>query len=198
MQYLCMHVCTGVHVGTHMRKSILAYLFVLIEWILVAFNSSFFIPVPRQRRNLAHGESPDRTVLLYASVVWYTPAPINQSKINPCIFGLRKTKISTMLSGAWWVLFGGARSNPVFGTHLPSLTYARRCIGPRNATSPMAQPARLMYPSVSDDEYEPTPSPSPFFSLTHTLRCIGPHHVTNPMTTVRLMYLYLSVFDNST
>jgi hypothetical protein len=68
---------------------------------------------------------------------------------------------------------------------------------PWNTTSPMDQPMRLLYPSVSDDVYEPSPSPSPCFSLTHGLRCIGPHHGTSPTTTpVRLMYL--SVFDNST
>jgi hypothetical protein len=73
----------------------------------------------------------------------------------------------------------------------------KRCIGPRNATSPIPQLTRLMYPSVSDVSYEPAPSPSPRFSLTHTRRCIGPRNATSPMTTpARLRYL--SVFDSST
>jgi hypothetical protein len=49
-----------------------------------------------------------------------------------------------------------------------------------------------MYPSVSDNTYEPAPSPSPRFSITRARRCIGPRNTTSPMAT-RLMYL--SVFD---
>jgi hypothetical protein len=51
-----------------------------------------------------------------------------------------------------------------------------------------------MYPSISDNTYEPAPSPSPRFSITHARRCIGPRNTTSPMATpTRLMYL--SVFD---
>jgi hypothetical protein len=62
-----------------------------------------------------------------------------------------------------------------------SLTQTHRFIGPRNATSPVAKPARMMYLSVSDSDSEPTPSPSPRSSLTHVHRCIGPHNTTRPM-----------------
>jgi hypothetical protein len=51
-----------------------------------------------------------------------------------------------------------------------SLTHAHRCIGPRNATSPLATSVRLIYLSVShgrDSACEPVPSPSPRSSLTH-------------------------------
>ncbi len=44
-----------------------------------------------------------------------------------------------------------------------SITHTLRCIGQHNVTRPMTQPARLMYPSVSDGVYEPAPSPSPCF-----------------------------------
>jgi hypothetical protein len=42
-----------------------------------------------------------------------------------------------------------------------SHTHAHRCIGPRNATSPTAPSARLMYLSVSDRKVASTPSPLP-------------------------------------
>ena len=63
-----------------------------------------------------------------------------------------------------------------------SLTQVHRYIGPRNVTSPVSQPVRLMYPSASDSPCEPVPSPSPRSSITQTNRCIGPHNVTTSLT----------------
>jgi hypothetical protein len=81
-----------------------------------------------------------------------------------------------------------ARTLPV-PTLLQVLTHACRCIGPRNATSPMDQPVRLMYLSVSDSACEPAPFLSPPSSLTQTHRCIGPRNATSPMSQpARLMY----------
>jgi hypothetical protein len=77
-----------------------------------------------------------------------------------------------------------------------SLTHARRCISPRNVTSPMAKPAKLMYLSVSDSACEPAPSPSPLSSLTQAHRCIGPRNATSPVVNpARLMYLNVSDSD---
>jgi hypothetical protein len=57
-----------------------------------------------------------------------------------------------------------------------------RCIGPRNVTSPVVKPERLMYLKVSDNDCDPAPFPSPPSLITHTHRCIGPHNATSPMT----------------
>jgi hypothetical protein len=68
-----------------------------------------------------------------------------------------------------------------------------RCMGPGNATSPLAKPVRLMYLSVSDSACEPAPSPSPRSSLTHAHRCIGPRDATTPVAKpARLMYISVS------
>ncbi len=77
-----------------------------------------------------------------------------------------------------------------YSPHVPH-SHMNRCIGTGKTTSPMTQPTRLMYPSVSDGAYEPAPSPSPHFSLKHTHRYIGPHNTTRPVD-------YTSEIDGST
>jgi hypothetical protein len=69
-----------------------------------------------------------------------------------------------------------------------------RCIVlSRDASSPVAKPARLIYLSVSDSACAPAPSPPPRSSLTHAHRCIGPRDATRSAAKpARLMYLSVS------
>ena len=99
----------------------------------------------------------------------------------------------------WRVCDAVSHANLMLMQEFVYLKYAQeapdeaKCIGPRNATSPMANPARLMYLSVSDSACEPAPSPSPRSSRTHAHRCIGPRNETSPMAKpARLMYLSVS------